>query len=435
VLDTVRADAVSAYGAVEGTTPAFDALANRGTLFARAYAPSPWTVSSHASLFSGLRVDEHGVGLDGAYYSEDSMRMLAEDLREAGYETVGFAENPLVSEDFGLAQGFGQFASPRVDDILRTQQAGDLDARFFELSRKVRDWARARDRSRPYFLFVNIMDAHDPYSVRDVNAWVPDGTSTRDLEFVARYRAMFSAICRKAPSPRDRAILRGLYLGDVASADAKLARILDALAETGEDAGRITVLTSDHGEHLGEHKLLGHLFSVRTPALHIPLVVSGVDDLAPGVVEGAVELRSIRQSLLCWALGKGCPAKLATATLEPPSDGEPIFSIWSERSFDLGNTVLEKLGMPAGFDRVTEPLKLCEPSDRVFGELVSMIRYPMKINWYSDAAPTLHDLSWDPWERSDLRAKSRKSGRDLPRNSNPSLQRAFAIATRLPSAN
>jgi hypothetical protein len=94
-------------------------------------------VSSHASLFSGLRVDEHGVGLDGAYYSEDSMRMLAEDLREAGYE--------------------------RVDDILRTQQAGDLDARFFELSRKVRDWARARDRSRPYFLFVNIMDAHDPY--------------------------------------------------------------------------------------------------------------------------------------------------------------------------------------------------------------------------------------------------------------------------------
>jgi arylsulfatase A len=233
VLDTVRADAVSAYGAVEGTTPAFDALANRGTLFARAYAPSPWTVSSHASLFSGLRVDEHGVGLDGAYYSEDSMRMLAEDLREAGYETVGFAENPLVSEDFGLAQGFGQFASPRVDDILRTQQAGDLDARFFELSRKVRDWARARDRSRPYFLFVNIMDAHDPYSVRDVNAWVPDGTSTRDLEFVARYRAMFSAICRKAPSPRDQAILRGLYLGDVASADAKLARILDALAETG----------------------------------------------------------------------------------------------------------------------------------------------------------------------------------------------------------
>jgi hypothetical protein len=134
-------------------------------------------------------------------------------------------------------------------------------------------------------------------------------------------------------------------------------------------------------------------------------VVSGVDDLAPGVVEGAVELRSIRQSLLCWALGKGCPAKLATATLEPPSDGEPIFSIWSERSFDLGNTVLEKLGMPAGFDRVTEPLKLCEPSDRVFGELVSMIRYPMKINWYSDAAPTLHDLSWDPWERSDLMGK------------------------------
>ena len=65
VIDTLRADAASAYGSAEGTTPAFDALAATGQLYTRAYAPSPWTVPSHASLFTGSSIDAHGVGLHG----------------------------------------------------------------------------------------------------------------------------------------------------------------------------------------------------------------------------------------------------------------------------------------------------------------------------------------------------------------------------------
>ena len=102
VIDTLLADAVSFYSDVEGTTPTLDRLAGKGLRYTRAYAPSPWTGPSHASLFSGLRVDEHGVGLNGLYVTPESVQMLAEDFEQAGYLTAAFAENTLVAKEFGF---------------------------------------------------------------------------------------------------------------------------------------------------------------------------------------------------------------------------------------------------------------------------------------------------------------------------------------------
>ena len=65
VIDTLRADAVSAYGAAEGTTPTLDGLAARGVVYRNALSPSSWTLPSHASLFTGVGVDRHGVGMPG----------------------------------------------------------------------------------------------------------------------------------------------------------------------------------------------------------------------------------------------------------------------------------------------------------------------------------------------------------------------------------
>ena len=85
VIDTLRADAVSSYGAVEDTTPHLDELAGRGVRYELAFAPAPWTGPSHASLFTGLRVDQHGLGLDGNSILSDSFEVLAEDFHAAGY--------------------------------------------------------------------------------------------------------------------------------------------------------------------------------------------------------------------------------------------------------------------------------------------------------------------------------------------------------------
>ena len=137
MIDTLRADAVSAYGAVEGTTPSFDALASRGLLYERAYAPSPWTLPSHASLLTGFEVDRHGVGVAGRMGLRAEFTTLAERLSEAGYQTVGFSENPLVSDLFGFDQGFERFSAltsrmrstrtePRKPSIRHRSRGGGL---------------------------------------------------------------------------------------------------------------------------------------------------------------------------------------------------------------------------------------------------------------------------------------------------------------------
>ena len=401
VFDTARADAFSSYGAVEGTTPAVDALAARGTRFARAFAPSPWTVSSHASLFSGLRVDEHGVGLDGVFHLAPDLEMLAELFQAAGYETAAFVENTMVAAEFGFDRGFDRFEAATVPEAVKAQKAGRDPIEAFGVAERVRRWSRTRDRSRPYFVFVNLMDPHDPYLVRDVNRWVPEDASRTEVELAAKRYSIPKALCRNAPTRRDQALLRGLYLGDVAAADAKFDRIVKAMGSDSQADGRITIVTSDHGEHLGEHDLSGHRFSVRTPVLHVPLVIAGVPELATGVVEHAVELRSVYDSLLCWALDEGCPAALGRP--EDP-DAEPIVSIWSDANIGLPPGPLrDALGIPDDYEPEEISRSACAPDDPVYGELISIIRYPMKVNWASGEVHSLHDLSWDPWERSDLK--------------------------------
>ncbi|HJQ84150.1 MAG TPA: sulfatase-like hydrolase/transferase [Candidatus Binatia bacterium] len=90
VFDTLRADAVSAYGAVAGTTPNVDALAATGLRYTRAHAPAPWTMPSHVTLFTGLGVEHHHVGMSERITAPAELVMLAERLRDAGYDTAGF---------------------------------------------------------------------------------------------------------------------------------------------------------------------------------------------------------------------------------------------------------------------------------------------------------------------------------------------------------
>ncbi len=111
VLDTVRVDAVSAYGRVAGTTPALDRLAAEGVLYERAYAQAPWTLPSHATLFTGLPPEDHGVSSRRLVASEELV-MLAERLRDAGYETMGSSENPWIHPLTRMTQGFDHFVAP-----------------------------------------------------------------------------------------------------------------------------------------------------------------------------------------------------------------------------------------------------------------------------------------------------------------------------------
>ncbi|MHA7838982.1 MAG: sulfatase [bacterium] len=423
VLDTLRADAVSAYGEVTGTTPILDSLAEKGILYRNVFAPSPWTLTSHVSLFSGLDANEHGVGLSGRSQTPESLRLLAEDFRSAGYVTAGFSENTIVSSDFGLDQGFEIFASTDVTKAFDAELQGEDPASSFGLVDRVRDWSRTRDPDRPYFLFVNILDPHDPYLLRDDNPWVPSEAPPGEVAYAASaYRIPFS-ICDRLPAPTHLPILRGLYLGDVAAADAKLGRILSILDEgRSPEEPRVLLVTSDHGEHLGEHRLMQHRFSVRSQVLKVPLIVTGLTETATGVVDQAVGMHAAHDALLCWALEEGCPASLPLPGDEV-SETKDLLSFYSDSSAEPAQETLDQLAPQLeriGIEPTSDPSRSkCRPSDPVFGEMISLIRYPMKMNWVQGHDPMLYDLSWDPAERSNQFSRQPEIAAELWREVEP----------------
>ncbi len=402
VIDTLRADAVSAYGVVEDTTPVFDALAAQGLLYGRAYAPSPWTLPSHASLLTGLGVDRHGVGVAGRMGLRAEFTTLAERLSDAGYQTAGFSENPLVSGLFGFEQGFERFSAITVEEAINEDQnPGSLQ---FDIVHEVAAFAAERDRSRPFFLFVNLFDPHLPYQNREQNRFLDPDVSVGDSWTADAVKAASYRICDRLPSSEDVKMLHGLYLGDVAEVDAKLGRINAIAREVTAEGALIVVVTSDHGEHFGEHRLLSHEFSVRGPVLNVPLVVHGIPGAPAGRIELPVTLVDVSASVLGWA-GTEIPPEIAgrplpTRASEAKRPGVDLLAIYGD----------EALKAPEDWEEEIEPSRKvrdlkrsgCRPRDRVFGNMAALTRWPFKLIWFENYPAELYDLSWDPSERSDL---------------------------------
>jgi arylsulfatase A-like enzyme len=400
VLDTLRADAVSAYGSVEGTTPSFDALARDGLLYTHAYSTSAWTLPSHASLLSGQRVDQHKVGMPGQILLPEDALTLAERMSEAGYDTAAFSESRAITETFQMTQGF---AFQRANRVTIDRSSGRPVAAQEEIDSvgAVRDWLETRDRDRDFLLFVNLFDVHSPYTVQSENPWVPETTTQAQLD--ARPPTPGNLICDELPPPEVREVLRGLYLGEASAADSKLGAILDEVRSLGGAQELITIVTSDHGELFGDRGLLGHQFSLRNPVLHIPLVVHGLPGEAPAVIDDAVSLIDIAPSVLEWtgvADRSGLPGR--PLPREPGSSAPPrqLFAAYSDGSYP---TPRDWEGVIAWTSK--EKLrKACRPSARVFGGMATLIEYPYKFHWFEQYAAELYDLSWDPNERSDLAA-------------------------------
>lgn len=207
-------------------------------------------------------------------------------------------------------------------------------------------------------------------------------------------------ICDQIPSRSDLETLRGLYLGEVAAADAKLGAVRDALVESGFAERLVTVVTSDHGQHFGEHRLQGHQWSVRTPLLHVPLVVHGLPAAAPARITEQVDLVDILPSVLGW-LDLGVPDELSgrpLPTREPETPGSrDLVSVYSDfPALDWP----ESMGTPE-----IVPLRRlggCEGQEPLYGRMVAWTRHPHRLLWFADHPAELYDLRWDPAERSNL---------------------------------
>ena len=389
VTDTVRYDAVSANGLIAESTPVIDGLAASGLRYANAYAAASWTLPSHASLFTGLLPSAHGIGWPRTD-APDELVMLAETLRDAGYDTVAVSENPWVTDTFNLVQGFVRFKQVR---------RGGSDLVEF-----VRDWVRDRSTSQPFFLFVNVLDAHAPYRVEPENPHVPCCLGTDALNGLSTN--VLPAFCRTQGRETDLLVQHGLYLNGVTRADAKVGEVLAALAAARATDGLVTIVTSDHGEHFGEHGFVDHVIGVHEELIHVPLIVHGLRGISAGVVDQVVSLLDVVPSVLAWAGLPPSRTAIGRPLPERADDHRPPRVVVSEWHDPGTSTRVDPQVFAANGRRlVRNAQQQCGPPARVHGLMRAAIAFPEKLVWYERFPPALYDLAGDRAESHDLAAE------------------------------
>jgi choline-sulfatase len=238
-IDTLRADRLGAYGYARAQTPTLDALAASGARFADATAHAPLTYPSHVSILTGRYPGAFGVRLNGMDPLPASASTIAERLKGSGYRTGAIVGSVVLDQSYGLAQGFDDYDDAIAAEPRATMAMADLQRTAGEVTAAARTWI-GRQRGS-WFLWVHYYDPHLPYDAP----------------------ASFEARAPGRP-----------YDAEIAYVDAELGKLLKPL-----DRSRTAiVITSDHGEALGDHGEPDHGLFLYDATLRVPLIVA-----APGV--------------------------------------------------------------------------------------------------------------------------------------------------------
>jgi len=422
VIDTARADRFSIYGAPSDSTPAVAALAAEGAVYEHAVTPAPWTVPAHASLFTGLFPSAHGAD-SGHLRLDDEFTTLAESLRDAGYHTLGYTGNPWIGKLHNFDQGFDEYEET-WRDFHDTE--GDMGAAVF--TGRVERFLEGRrasplTRGRPFFIFINYFEPHLPYDP-------PEPERERflkppvDREAVERLRHLkhpqempYLLGLQKMP-PDDLRILGALYTAEIAYVDRNLGELLGLLRREGELDRTVVVITSDHGEMLGEHGFLDHKLNVYEPLLHVPLVIRYPPAVpTPRRIAEPVYLQDLHPTLLALA---GVPAP------RPAMDDTRRAAGWPRDAVLLPGLDTLRGGRSTGDEplvaecatpiqflgviRKAYPDAAITPWDRT---LIAWREGNDKLHWSSDGHQRLYDLGGDPGEDNDLAGQRPERVRDM----------------------
>ena len=424
IWDTVRADRMSLYGHRRPTTPRLDLFAREALVCERAVSTGIWTLPSHATLFTGFPESAHGVNSDFLWL-HSSFETLAEILQRAGYSTWLFAANPFVAEGCNLTQGFARVEHP-WDDRWRdaTEEhvhakllPGDVNAPALpkpgepDAARPVAKglykecapvavealltWLDRRDGRAPFFAALNLMEAHVPripsrearralMSEAEIEASLRlDHRSDRLLEHLFGVRRFDAAGLE---------LLSKVYDACLLDLDAATGRLLAALEEGGLLDETLVILTSDHGENLGEHGLMDHKFCVYDTLVRVPLLLRLPSRLPPGRKQEPVSTLDLFATVLdlCGLEGAGgeTPSRSFNAPDHPSLTAAPVFS--------------EMLAVtPTAFDRIRRTQPDFDPTP--------WLRTFRAVDWNglrwigaSDGAVEVYDLRRDPGETENL---------------------------------
>jgi arylsulfatase A-like enzyme len=367
VLDNVRAESMSVYGRDRPTTPNLERLAGAAARFTQARSTAPWTLPSHASMFTGQWC--HKLSVDWAHPLDGTYPTLAEYLAGNGYATAGFVGNTYYCHArYGLDRGFARYEdyyenqTISLFEVLRSSSLGKclLQALGFPLrvddgrssirksaemlNRDVLSWLDARPGDRPFFVFLNYFDAHSPFippQGADTRFGLCASPEARKKEILDRYKRLKHRRSAPGDGPADRIereateLFRDSYESCIAYIDRYLDRLLDELGRRGLREKTLVIVTSDHGEHFNEHGFLGHGLSLYRGEVHVPLLIFPPSG-APGtrVVPAPVSLRELPATVV-ELLGVGDRAPFPGPSLSrfwspeltgPPPPHTPVLS-------------------------------------------------------------------------------------------------------------
>jgi arylsulfatase A-like enzyme/tetratricopeptide (TPR) repeat protein len=310
-------------------------------VFERAVAQVPITLPSHASLFTASYPFAHGVRDNGSFRLPDESRTLTEVFRAAGYRTAAFVGSFALDSRFGLDQGFELYddfygdTSNLGNFAISERPASDVLAPALE-------WL-SQPREGPWFAFIHLYDPHLPY---------------------------------EPPPPFRERFASEPYRGEVAYVDEALGNFLEELSNRGRLENSLLVLTSDHGEGLGDHGERTHGMFAYETTLRVPLIVSWEGVLAPRRVTSRVRLLDV------------APTLLALSGLDPLPDSQGVSLV----------PLLE------GKERSSETESYFEALafnlNRGFAPLTGFYRGDLK--YIELPIPEVYDLESDPGERRNL---------------------------------
>ncbi len=309
VMDTARADHLSTYGYEKETSPNLDNIAKDGVVYLNNVSPSTWTLPSHASMVTGMFPSKHGA--DGSWqWLGDNFTTIGEVLKKEGYNTYGISNADSFSQLTNLSQGFDEFVylprnpsplsklsiiqslgklvdifaiynSPldRLYEVLSSPPLGKIDAGATFSNKIAKSYIEnSLDSKKPFFMFINYVEPHRPYG--DTIEYLKD----KDLEYPKGHMIDIGRKIGENPqwyypqenvemSNEDKEIINSLYDMDLLYLDQKIGEIVDHLENKSLLEDTLIIITSDHGENLGQHNVVNHVYGIWRELTHVPLII------------------------------------------------------------------------------------------------------------------------------------------------------------------